>query len=252
MDIAGTRVLITGGARGLGRRFALDLAASGARVGVCDMDEVGLAELAAGALEAGREIWTAPCNVADETQVEQLFAGFVEHLGGIDAVVNNAGITRDALLVKEKAGVVTRMSLTEWQQVIDVNLTGVFLCAREAATHMMRQGTGGVIVSISSISRHGTPGQSNYTASKAGVAAMTVVFAKELARYGIRAAAIAPGYVSTEMTEAIRDELKQKIVAQIPWGRMAQVAEISHALRFILENDYVNGRVIEVDGGLRT
>lgn len=251
MEITGARILVTG-ARGLGRRFALDLAEAGASVGVCDMDEEGLADLATAASAGGLSIWTGACNVADEAQVERLFTGFVEHVGGIDAVVNNAGITRDALLVKEKDGVVTRMSLADWQMVIDVNLTGVFLCAREAATHMVRQGNGGAIVSISSISRHGTPGQTNYTASKAAVAAMTVVWAKELARYGVRAAAIAPGYVSTEMTEAIRDDVKQKIIAQIPWGRMAQVAEISHTLRFILENDYVNGRVIEVDGGLRT
>jgi 3-oxoacyl-[acyl-carrier protein] reductase len=143
------------------------------------------------------------------------------------------------------------MPLSSWQQVVDVNLTGVFLCGREAAAHMVAQDSGGLIVSISSISRHGTPGQSNYTATKAGIAAMTVVWAKELARYKVRAAAIAPGYIATEMTQAIRPEILDKVVAQVPWGRLGDPAEISHTLRFIIENDYVNGRVMEVDGGLR-
>lgn len=251
MQVSGARVLVTGGARGLGRRFVLDLAAAGARVGTCDMDAAGLDEVREQAAAQGLEVWTTTANVAVEAEVERLFADFAAAFGGIDAVVNNAGITRDGLLVKVKDGSVQRMSLEAWQQVIDVNLTGVFLCAREAATHMVRQGTGGVIVSLSSISRSGNVGQINYTASKAGVAAMTVTLAKELARYGIRAAAIAPGYVSTEMTEAIREDIRERIVGQIPLGRMASMEEISHALRFVLENDYVSGRVIEVDGAGR-
>lgn len=251
MQVNGARVLVTGGARGLGRRFVFDLAAAGARVGTCDMDAAGLDEVREQAVGQGLEVWTTTANVAVEAEVERLFADFAAAVGGIDAVVNNAGITRDALLIKVKDGSVQRMSLEAWQQVIDVNLTGVFLCAREAATHMVRQGTGGVIVSLSSISRSGNVGQINYTASKAGVAAMTVTLAKELARYGIRAAAIAPGYVSTEMTEAIREDIRERIVGQIPLGRMASMEEISHALRFVLENDFVSGRVIEVDGAGR-
>jgi len=251
MQVSGARVLVTGGARGLGRRFVLDLAAAGAKVGTCDMDAAGLDEMRERAAAQGLEVWTTLANVAVEAEVETLFADFSAAFGGIDAAINNAGITRDALLVKVKDGDVQRMSLEAWQQVIDVNLTGVFLCSREAATHMVRQGNGGVIVSLSSISRGGNVGQTNYTASKAGVAAMTVTMAKELARYGIRAVAIAPGFVATEMTEAIREDIRQRIVGQIPLGRMAAMEEISHALRFVLENDYVSGRVIEVDGALR-
>lgn len=251
MQIREARVLITGGAQGLGRRFVLDLAAAGAKVGTCDMQVEELDTLRAQAAADGLEVWTAAADVAVESDVERLFADFVTAFGGIDAVVNNAGITRDALLVKVKDGRVDRMSLEAWQRVIDVDLTGVFLCAREAATHMVRQETGGVIVSISSISRGGNVGQTNYTAAKAGVAAMTVTWAKELARHGIRVAAIAPGYVATEMTDAIREDVRQRIVEKIPLGRMAAMADISHALRFVLENDYVSGRVIEVDGALR-
>ncbi|GAB4280943.1 MAG: hypothetical protein Kow0092_36470 [Deferrisomatales bacterium] len=126
-----------------------------------------------------------------------------------------------------------------------------FLCGREAAYHMVQQEGGGVIVSISSVCRHGNLGQTNYAASKAGLAAMTVVWAKELSRYGIRVAAIAPGSVSTEMTGSIRPDVREKIEGAIPLGRMGETDESSHALRFVLENRYVTGRVIEVDGGLR-
>jgi len=251
MEIKGARVLITGGARGLGRRFVLDLAASGASVGACDMDAAGLDELQKTAAEQGLQVWTGPADVTSETDVERLFTEFTGAVGGLDAVVNNAGITRDALFVKSKDGEIGRMSLEAWQQVMDVNLTGVFLTAREAATHLVRQGTGGAIVSLSSVTRAGNVGQANYSTSKAGVAALTSTLAKELARHRIRVAAIAPGYVATEMTQAIREDVRQRIIAQIPLGRMATMEEISHTLRFILENDYVSGRVIEVDGGLR-
>jgi 3-oxoacyl-[acyl-carrier protein] reductase len=251
VELKGARILVTGGARGLGRRFVLDLAAAGARVGACDREETGLEDLRQQAAASGVDVWTSSADVTSEADVERLFSDFVATHGGIDAVVNNAGITRDALLVKVKDGQVERMSLQAWQQVIDVNLTGVFLCAREAATHMVKQGEGGVIVSISSISRGGNVGQTNYTATKAGVAAMTVTWAKELARHGIRVAAVAPGYVATEMTEAIREDIRERIIKQIPLGRMAAMEEISHAVRFILENEYVSGRTIEVDGALR-
>lgn len=251
MKLQQARVFVTGGASGLGRRFALDLAQAGARVGICDVDDEALARVAADAAEEGLDLWTAQANVASEPEVQKLFMDFAAAHDGIDALVNNAGITRDALLCRKREDRLETMSLAQWQQVIDVNLTGVFLCSREAAQHMIRGGRGGAIVSLSSISRHGNVGQLNYTASKAGVAAMTVVLAKELARYGIRAAAIAPGYTLTEMTQAIREDVRKKIVDGIPLQRMADMAEISHTLRFILENDYVTGRVIEVDGGLR-
>jgi len=251
MRIEGSRILITGGARGLGRRFALDLARAGARVGVCATNEERLARLAEEARQEGVEIWTHRADVASEAEVQGLFDRFVERFEGIDALVANAGITRDALFVKKKDGAVQTMPTAYWNEVVDVNLTGVFLCGREAAKRMAEQGTGGVIVSISSVNRSGAIGQTNYSATKAGIDAMTVVWAKELARYGIRVAALAPGYVATDMTAQMREDVRRKIEAMIPLGRMARPEEISHALRFILENDYVHGRVIEVDGGLR-
>jgi 3-oxoacyl-[acyl-carrier protein] reductase len=251
MEIAGARVIVTGGARGLGRTFALDLAGEGAHVGVCDVDEGALAELRAGAEELGLRVWTMPADVSDEASVERLFAAFVAEAGGIDAVVNNAGLNRDGLLVRKKGDVIEKLSLAKWQAVIDVDLTGVFLCAREAAYHMVAQGTGGAIVSISSLSWKGNVGQTNYSAAKAGVVAMTRTWALELARYGIRAVAVAPGLTATEMAKSMPEEARERLTSAIPLRRMAEPAEVSHAVRFALENEYVNGRVIPVDGGLR-
>jgi len=251
VDIAGARILITGGAHGLGRTFALDLAAAGARAGVCDVDPAGLADLERDAAQRGLAIWTHPADVSDEASVEQLFAAFVAQAGGIDAVVNNAGLNRDGLLVRKSGDSVERLPLAKWQAVIDVDLTGVFLCAREAAYHMVRQGSGGVIVSISSLSWKGNVGQTNYSAAKAGVVAMTRTWGMELARYGIRAVAVAPGLTATEMALAMPEEARRKLTEAIPLRRMAEPGEVSHAVRFALENDFVNGRVIPVDGGLR-
>ncbi|HHQ13904.1 MAG TPA: SDR family oxidoreductase, partial [Chromatiales bacterium] len=184
--------------------------------------------------------------------VIRTFDQIVADFGALDGLVNNAGITRDALLVKFKDGeLVSKMSLDQWQAVIDVNLTGVFLCGREAAERMVRLGSKGVIINISSISRAGNMGQTNYAAAKAGVQAMAVVWAKELARYGIRAASIAPGFINTEMVQAMKPEALAKLTANIPLRRMGEPDEIAHTVQFILENDYVSGRCFDIDGGLR-
>jgi len=152
-------------------------------------------------------------------------------LGRLDGLVNNAGIVRDGLLVKVKDGaVVGEMSLDQWNAVIGVNLTGVFLCGREAAKRMIELGNGGVIVNISSISRVGNAGQSNYSAAKAGVESMAVVWAKELARYGIRAAAVAPGFTRTDILSAMRPEVLNKLTAPVPLKRLGLAEEIAHYL----------------------
>ncbi len=143
------------------------------------------------------------------------------------------------------------MSLEQWQQVIDVNLTGVFLCGREAAQQMIECGSKGVIVNISSISRAGNMGQTNYAATKAGVQSMAVVWAKELARYGIRAASIAPGFIRTEMVMAMKEEARNKLTSGIPLGRMGEPDEIARTVEFIFQNDYVSGRCFDIDGALR-
>jgi 3-oxoacyl-[acyl-carrier protein] reductase len=172
--------------------------------------------------------------------------------GRLDGLVNNAGIVRDGLLVKVKDGaVVGRMTMEQWNPVIGVNLTGVFLCAREAAAHMVELGNGGVIVNISSISRVGNAGQTNYSAAKAGVESMGVVWAKELARYGIRVGSIAPGFTHTEILASMRPEVLDRLTAPVPLKRLGQPEEIAHAVQFIFENDFFTGRCLEIDGGLR-
>lgn len=248
--------VITGAARGLGFAFAKNLSEAGAKLAMVDLDAERL-EYAANLLrENGAEVHSYTANVTSEAEVCALFDQIEKDFGGVDGLINNAGITRDSLLVKRKGGEVATMTTSEWQQVIDVNLTGVFLCGREAAARMVRArgvraNSHGVIVNISSICRSGNIGQSNYSAAKAGVAALTTTWSKELSRYGIRVGAIAPGFVNTEMVEQIRPDVLDKIKAQIPLGRLAEPAEIAHTARFIIENEYFTGRTISLDGGLR-
>ncbi|MGB1966922.1 MAG: SDR family oxidoreductase, partial [Litorivicinaceae bacterium] len=248
----GKVIVITGGAQGLGLATALRLSPKQPHIALIDTNTKTLAEAKQLIEDAGATASSWICNVTQEDEVDQTFAQIAAKTGRLDAVVNNAGITRDSLFLKVKDGVVEkRMSLGQWQQVIDVNLTGTFLCGRAAATEMVKAGNGGCIINISSISRHGNMGQTNYTATKAGVAAMAVTWSKELARQGIRCAAIAPGYIGTEMVLTMKSEALEKIAAGIPAKRLGQPDEIAKTVEFILENDYVNGRVIEVDGGLR-
>jgi len=170
----------------------------------------------------------------------------------LHGLINNAGITRDALLVKAKDGkVIKKMSLADWQAVINVDLTGVFLCAREAAARMIESGTPGVILNISSLGRAGNFGQTNYSAAKAGVAAMTVTWAKELARHQIRVGAIAPGFCETRLVTGMKLEALDRTKGIIPLGRLGRPEEIAHSALYVFENDYFTGRVLEVDGGLR-
>ena len=241
--------VVTGGARGLGRAMAQQLVAGGARVALIDLDGDRLGQTAR---DIGSSAMAVPANVADEASVAAAFDAIEREMGAPAGVVNNAGITRDGLLVKVRDGqVVDRMSLASWQAVIDVNLTGVFLCGREAATRMISAGTGGIIINIASISRHGNFGQTNYSAAKAGVAAMTVTWARELARYGIRCNSISPGFIGTEMVAAMPENARAKITGQVPAGRLGEPGESASAVQFLIENDYVNGRDISVDGGLR-
>jgi 3-oxoacyl-[acyl-carrier protein] reductase len=252
MDVDHKTVVVTGAGRGIGRAVALDLARHGADVALFDLNAADLkdtAELCAAESVQAREYRV---NVADEAEVSAAMSSVAADFGRLDGLVNNAGIVRDGLLVKVKDGaVVGRMSMDQWNAVIGVNLSGVFLCAREAAAHMIERGNGGVIVNISSISRVGNAGQSNYSAAKAGVESMGVVWAKELARYGIRVGSVAPGFTHTEILASMRPEVLDKLTAPVPLKRLGQPEEIAHAVLFIFENDFFTGRCLEVDGGLR-
>jgi 3-oxoacyl-[acyl-carrier protein] reductase len=253
MELQDKLVVVTGAGRGIGRAVAAAFADKGADLALLDLDQADLVASKALCESRGNVVaHTYLCNVAKEEQVIAALDAVVADFGRLDVLVNNAGITRDALLVKVKDGQVNgKMSLQQWQAVLDVNLTGVFLCGREAAERMARLGHGGVIVNISSISRHGNAGQSNYSAAKAGVTALAVVWAQELARYSIRAAAIAPGFVRTDILNAMKPEMLHKVIAPVPAKRLGEPEEIARAAVFIAENDYYNGRVLEVDGGLR-
>ena len=251
MDIENKVIVITGAAQGLGKTFANDLAARKARLALADINMEQLEQVRGACEEAGIEARAYELNVADEPAVEKLFEQVVVDFGTVDVLINNAGITRDGLMARKKDEEIKKMSLANWQAVIDVNLTGTFLCGREFFVKLLEQKKPGVCINISSISRSGNLGQSNYTATKAGVAEMTVTWAKEMARHGIRVGAIAPGYINTEMVAAIREDVKQKIIEQIPIRRLGDPSEISHSVFYILENDYFTGRVIECDGGMR-
>jgi 3-oxoacyl-[acyl-carrier protein] reductase len=252
MELKDKVIVVTGGGQGLGRAIATGLAARGAILALADLNEERLEETVQLCRDAGGDARAYVANIAREGEVVDLFDKVVTDLGRLDGLVNNAGILRDGMLIKVKDGeIVKKMSLAEWQAVIDVNLTGVFLCGREAAAKMIELGNGGLIINISSVSRAGNMGQTNYSAAKAGVATMAVSWAKELARHGIRAAAIAPGFVGTEMVASMKPEALAKMEAQIPLGRVGEPAEIAHTAVFLFENDYITGRVIETDGGIR-
>lgn len=252
MDLNGKVVAITGSAQGLGFCMARTLAEAGATIALVDLNREKLDTAVTGIEALGGTARAYAANVADETDVERTFAAIAEDFGALNGVITNAGVLRDSLMVKARDGeVVAKMSLSQWQTVIDVNLTGVFLCAREAAARMIELGCEGVILNISSVSRAGNMGQSNYSAAKAGVAAMTVVWARELARYGIRCMGIAPGFISTEMVASMKPEALEKMKAMIPLRRLGTPEEIAHTARFIFENDYLTGRIIETDGGIR-
>lgn len=253
MELKNKVVVITGAGRGLGRGMALAFAAKGANVGVVDLNEDDIRQTVALCEEEGVKAKGYKVNVAKEEEVEKLFGDVVADFGALHGLVNNAGITRDGLLLKFKDGELQgKMSLQQWQAVIDVNLTGVFLCGREAAAKMLQCGVEeGVIVNISSLARHGSFGQTNYSAAKAGVVAMTEAWAKELSRFNIRTGAIAPGTINTDMIAAMKPDARDRLVSAVPLKRLGEPDNIAKAAIFIFENDYFTGRVVEVDGGLR-
>ncbi|MFA5678900.1 MAG: SDR family oxidoreductase [Pseudomonas sp.] len=251
MQLKDSVIIVTGGGQGLGRAMAEYLAQRGARLALIDLGQERLDEAVAACKAAGGDARAYVCNVANEEQVTAMVSQVAADFGTINGLINNAGILRDGLLLKVRDGEIQKMSLSQWQSVIDVNLTGVFLCTREVAAKMVELQSKGLIINISSISRAGNIGQSNYTAAKAGVAAMTVVWAKELARYGIRVAGIAPGFIETEMTGSMKPEALERMTAGIPLRRMGKPEEIAHSAAYLFENDYYSGRILELDGGFR-
>jgi 3-oxoacyl-[acyl-carrier protein] reductase len=246
MKLGDLRVIVTGGAQGMGAHFATRLLEAGARVAVGDVNEAKLAELPGGI--ARRRL-----DVASEEDVKAFVAWASGEMGGLNAVVNNAGILRDGLLVRKdrNTGEVTTLSKADWDLVIGVNLTGATMVVREVVAAMARAGTRpGVVVNISSVARHGNRGQSNYVAAKASLAANTVTWAREFAPLGIRVGAVAPGMIETPMTQGMNQKARDALVAAVPVGRIGAPEDIWTAVRFVIECDYFDGRCVDVDGGL--
>lgn len=247
MNLKDKTIVITGGAGGLGQSMAQLLIEKEAKVVIIDLNQTAVDK----ALAQPSKAFGYAANICDEDQVDSVFKKIRSDLGPIHGLINSAGILRDGLLIKHKGESTIKMSLDNFKAVIDVNLTGTFLCGREAAAAMVEDQIKGVIINISSISQAGNYGQSNYSASKSAVAALTTTWCKELAIYGIRSAGIAPGFIATDMTDSMPVAVLEKISGRIPVGRMGTPQEIATGAVFILENEYFNGRVLEIDGGMR-
>ncbi|HLH80641.1 MAG TPA: 3-oxoacyl-[acyl-carrier-protein] reductase [Chthonomonas sp.] len=237
--------IVTGASRGIGKAIALELANEGAKVVVnYNRNAASAEEIVKTLLEAGKEAVALQANVADASQVEKLVQSTVERFGRVDILINNAGVTRDKLVM--------RMSEEDWDTVLNTNLKGAFLCSRAVAPIFLRQRSG-VIVNISSvIGKVGGPGQANYSASKAGLIGLTKSLAKELGSRNIRVNAIAPGFIETEMTEVLKPEQREAALKQIPLARFGDSREVARVAVFLCSDDasYIHGEVITVDGGL--
>ena len=251
MLVSECRTIVTGAASGLGREFCAGLTAAGATVVAMDKDQRGLERLAADLAGAAGALHPHRVDVSREEEVVEAVGKAFSTWGPIDSLVNSAGIYRDGLLVKSIAGTFVGMPLAQWRTVVEADLTGTFLMSREVGLHMVDQGVRpGVIINISSISRSGNAGQGNYGAAKAGVVSFTRTTALELAPYGIRAAAIAPGFIDTPILSAMDPAKLDEWVEAVPLRRLGRPEEIFAGVRFIIECEYFNGRCLEIDGGL--
>jgi 3-oxoacyl-[acyl-carrier protein] reductase len=246
MRLSDLKIIVTGGAQGMGAHFARRLHEAGAQVAAGDVNEGALQELPSG-------IHRRRLDVSDEADCAAFVAWAHGAMGGLNGLINNAGILRDGLLVKkDKAtGAVIKLSSKQWQEVLNVNLSGATFMVRETVAKMVETDTKpGVVVNMSSIARHGNRGQSNYVSAKAALAANTVTWAREFASFGVRVGAVAPGMIETPMTQGMNQKARDALVANIPVARIGVPEDIWLAVRFILECDYFNGRTIDVDGGL--
>ena len=241
--LAGQVALVTGASRGIGAAIAKELGAAGATVVVNYASSPAAAEAVVAEIQAaGGQAWAHQANVGDEEQVDALVKAVLEKEGRLDVLVNNAGITRDGLLM--------RMKSADWQSVIDLNLTGVFLCTRAVSRAMLKARSGRIINITSVVGLMGNPGQANYSAAKAGVIGLTRSSAAEFASRGVTVNAVAPGFIESDMTAELD---KEPILAAIPLGRMGQPSEVASAVRFLAADPaaaYMTGQVLQVDGGM--
>ncbi len=242
IDLSGKTAVVTGSGRGLGKGIAEKLASLGAQVIVSDINLESVESTAAEFREKGYLADVFVCNVADSEQAENLVQYAVNTYGNLDIIVNNAGINRDAMLHK--------MTLDQWDQVIAVNLTGVFNCLQPAAKHMRERGEGRII-NISSASWMGNIGQANYAAAKAGVLGLTKTAAKELAKFNVTCNAICPGFIETEMTRGVPENIWDLMISKIPMGRVGKPEDVANLIAFLASEQasYITAEVINVGGG---
>jgi 3-oxoacyl-[acyl-carrier protein] reductase len=244
MQLAGKVALVTGGARGIGREIALQLAKAGSDVAICDVNEEAMASTQKEIEALGRSSLSVKADVTSTKDVEEMVNKIIDKFKKIDILVNNAGITRDNLLI--------RMKEEEWDAVLSVNLKGAFLVTKAASKYMIKQ-HGGKIVNIASIiGIMGNPGQVNYAASKAGIIALTKSIAKELASRNINVNAIAPGFIQTDMTAKLAEKVQQAMLAEIPLKKFGKPEDVAQACLFLAsdESSYITGQTIVIDGGM--
>lgn len=236
--------LVTGAARGIGKAIALTLAERGADVAIVDLNLDDCREVASGIERLGRRTLALQGSVTNSSDVEEFVQKVSDEFGRIDILVNNAGITRDTLLM--------RMKEEDWDAVINVNLKGTFLCTRVVSRIMMKQRYGRIVNISSVIGLRGNAGQANYGASKAGIIGFTKSVARELGSRNITVNAIAPGFIVTNMTEVLPDNVKAKLMEQVPLGRLGEPGDVANAVAFLVSDEasYITGQTIAVDGGM--
>ena len=252
MELKTVRAIVTGASGGIGLATARALAEAGAaHVGLLarSQEKLDAAVESLKGQQSPAKVVPILADVRDPEALKQGFASFVQQAGGLDVLVNNAGVLLAGALLSISFKGISRYSLDDWQTTMDVNLKGVFLCSQLAVEHMVRKRTKGVIVNVSSYSRQGRPWQAAYSASKGGVASLTLTLAQELAPYGIRCVAVAPGMIDTSMAQKGSEEFRKKILEHVAAGRLGRPEEVAHAVLFCIENGFFNGRVLELDGG---
>jgi len=253
IELNGRVAIVTGGASGIGRGTTLAFVKAGAAVAVWDLAEQAGQALVAEIRDGGGRADFFKVNVAVQADVEEALASTLEHFGKVDILVNNAGITRDAQLLRVKDGqVVGKLSEADFDAVIGVNLKGVFNCTQAVAATMIAKGYGRVISASSVVGMYGNFGQTNYVAAKAGVIGMTRVWARELGRRGITVNAVAPGYIVTDMTSAMPEQVQEKLISATPVGRPGQPEDVANAYLFLASDEasFINGAILNVDGGM--
>ncbi len=244
MRLQGKKALITGAAQGIGKSIALAMAKEGADIGIADVNLESAEKTAQEIMTSGVKSIAVKLDVSRQEEVARAFEIVMKEFGAVDILVNNAGITRDTVLL--------RMKEEDWDAVLDINLKGSFLCCKEAVKIMAKQRSGKIISISSVVAFMGNPGQINYSASKAGLIGLTKTIAKEYASRGIRANAVAPGFIQTAMTDVLSDAVKEEMKKAIPLGQFGTPGDVANAVLFLAsgEADYITGQVIHVNGGM--